>query len=462
MRTAIYSGAFDPFTVAHKAIVEKILDDGLADKVLIVPSVVECHRDGKERWLSNEERLMAISAIMADRLGGKVGIDLTDYSAVRRRNGEPAAEATARGRRYIHTLTDLVSARFGGKYDDLITVIGSDSLRDFKSWFEWEEILKFSRLLVVQGRDGETVESDIPHDDVSIAPEFASVSATAVREKYRTLGLERYIRDTTGHRFDYLSEMKLYGYGFCPLTAYEIIADRWREWAKSVGAEKWVLGVSGGKDSTVVAYLAARIFGPENVYGVMMPCREQKDIADSLRVCELTGIHAKTVNIGDAFGSIITQIDAPSETAKTNLPPRLRMAALYAVAQSVGGFVLNTCNLSEDTLGYSTLWGDSVGSFSPLQGLTVTEIISLGSWLGIPEDLICKTPADGLQDKTDEDNLGVKYADVDCLIRRGMADTPTMCRVKDLYARNRFKQQLIRLPGPRFDFLPNHVAGIAK
>lgn len=247
-----------------------------------------------------------------------------------------------------------------------------------------------------------------------------------------------------------------------PERLFEVIQQNWTSWAWHFTPEtKFVIGISGGKDSTVVAYLAVKIFGADRVVGVTLPCDEQKDIADSLRVIKELGIKHVNINIGDAVYSIQNSIennaiDVSADT-KTNLPCRIRTATLYAVAQSVNGLVINTSNLTEDILGYATLWGDTCGSFAPIQGLTVTEVISLGDWLGVPYDLCHKTPIDGLQALTDEEKLGMKYADVDKFIRNDKGTKEFKEKVMTMYWRNKFKIDMITLPGPKFRDLPNFV-----
>lgn len=252
-------------------------------------------------------------------------------------------------------------------------------------------------------------------------------------------------------------------YNFNPEEAFNQIKEDWLNFANEVHCSKWALGVSGGKDSTVVAWLAAKIFGADSVYGVMMPSGVQIDIGDSQQVIHELKIKPITINIADAFNSIVEQIkeqnsgDEPTDTTVINIPPRLRMTAVYAVAQNVGAVVLNTSNLTEDILGYCTLWGDSVGSYAPLQNLTVTEVIQLGEWLGIPDNLIHKVPADGLQGSTDEDRLGLKYAEVDRYIRLNKGNDEFKAKVLNCYVKNKFKLNMINMRKPGFYDLPNYV-----
>lgn len=212
-----------------------------------------------------------------------------------------------------------------------------------------------------------------------------------------------------------------------------------------------VLGISGGKDSSVAAALCVKALGKDRVIGVLMPNGEQSDIDCAQKLVNHLGIKNYTVNIKQGYDGIVNAIPAElefSEQARINLAPRLRMSTVYAVSQCCNGRVVNTCNLSEDWVGYSTRYGDSVGDFSPLSHLTVTEVKQIGKQLGLPLDLVEKVPSDGLSGKTDEDNLGFTYAVLDKYIRTGVCEDE---KVKALIDRkhklNLFKLQLM----PSFD-----------
>lgn len=208
-----------------------------------------------------------------------------------------------------------------------------------------------------------------------------------------------------------------------------------------------VIGISGGKDSSVVAALLVEALGKERVIGVLMPCGVQSDIDMAELLVEHLGIKSYVVNIEDAIsglkGSIPEEIEI-SKQAEINLPPRIRMATLYMISQCFNGRVANTCNLSEDWVGYSTRYGDSAGDFSPLSNLTATEVKEIGRALKLPECLIEKVPSDGLTGKTDEDNLGFTYAVLDKYIREGIIEDKALKeRIDTLHERNLFKLKLM-------------------
>lgn len=238
-----------------------------------------------------------------------------------------------------------------------------------------------------------------------------------------------------------------------------------REWFEENGPEcNAVIGISGGKDSSVVAALCVEALGKDRVVGVMMPQGYQPDIGSSIKLIEYLGISYVTADISYAVDDVLQNIDVfndaktkkyrlieLSDQTAVNLPPRIRMATLYAISQSVNGRVSNNCNLSEDWVGYSTRWGDSVGDFSPLSQLTVTEVKAVGYELGLPAELIEKVPSDGLCGKTDEDNLGFTYEVLDRYIRTGVCEDPvTKERIDRLHKKNLFKMR----PIPSFNYHP--------
>ena len=225
-----------------------------------------------------------------------------------------------------------------------------------------------------------------------------------------------------------------------------------RDWFEQNGKGcNAVIGISGGKDSTIAAALCVEALGKDRVIGVLMPNGVQPDIDCSYAVVKHLGIRHYLVNIKEAYDGIVGAVDPELEISSqsiTNLPPRLRMSTLYFVSQSCNGRVVNTCNLSEDWVGYSTRYGDSAGDFSPLSHLTVGEVKAIGLLLDLPKFLVEKIPSDGLCGKTDEDNLGFLYSELDRYIRTGEIDDPRKKeRIDTLHARNLFKLQLM----PAFD-----------
>lgn len=281
-------------------------------------------------------------------------------------------------------------------------------------------------------------------------------------------------------------------YNFTPQWAFANIETHMKMWAEQTNAKNFVVGISGGKDSTVVAMLLCAIFGKERVYGVMMPQREQYDIKDSMDVCDILGIHQTTVDICDSVNAITYQIwnerkntgVYPSKDMEINLPARIRMSVLHAVGQCVDGRVVNTSNLSEDMVGYATQFGDNAGAYAPLQGLTVTEVKELGKYLTkilfgefdelSDEGVICKnykershikrfielidkTPVDGLQAQTDEERLGFTYANLDKFIRFNEGSDEFKALIRKKYKQNKFKLEIVQMPQPDFSNLPNFV-----
>lgn len=218
-----------------------------------------------------------------------------------------------------------------------------------------------------------------------------------------------------------------------------------------------VIGVSGGKDSSVVAALCVEALGKDRVIGVLMPNGEQHDIDMARLLVKHLGIKSYEVNVKEAIDGVKNAISGELELSNqsvVNLPPRIRMATLYAVSQSCNGRVANTCNLSEDWVGYSTRYGDSVGDFSPCSLLTVAEVKAVGRELGLPEVLVEKVPIDGLCGKTDEDNLGFTYAELDRYIREGVIDNEEHKALIDKkHAANLFKLQLMPIYSPTKEYV---------
>ena len=286
-------------------------------------------------------------------------------------------------------------------------------------------------------------------------------------------------------------------YEFTPQLAFANIELHMKLWAEQTNAKNFVVGISGGKDSTIVAMLLCAIFDKERVHGVLMPQGTQSDIHDSFDVVKILGISHSIINIGESVSAITKQIwdrrsmdnVYPSKDMEINLPARIRMSTLHAVGQCIDGRVINTSNLSEDMVGYATQFGDNAGAYAPIQGLTVTEVKELGkyvasllhergeledtsvkermadmSWQTYPVDgykrlieLIDKTPVDGLQAQTDEERLGFTYADLDKFIRLNEGSDEFKALIRKKYNANKFKLEIVQMPQPDFSYLPNFV-----
>lgn len=224
-----------------------------------------------------------------------------------------------------------------------------------------------------------------------------------------------------------------------------------RNWFEQNGKDCMsVVGISGGKDSSVVAALCVEALGKDRVIGVLMPQGEQSDIEYSKMLVDFLDITRIMCNIEGAVNEVLESFEgvvSPTPQTTTNLPARIRMATLYAISQSVNGRVANTCNLSENWVGYCSKFGDAAGDFSPLENLTVTEVKAIGRELGLPSELVDKTPTDGLCGKTDEDNLGFTYAELDAYIRDGIEPSEEVkAKIDSMHEKNLFKLQ----PMPSF------------
>ena len=213
---------------------------------------------------------------------------------------------------------------------------------------------------------------------------------------------------------------------------------------------KAVIGISGGKDSTVAAALCVEALGKDRVIGVKMPCNGQKDISDSNEVITILGIESHELDIGKCYNELILMFVNnnlyPNKVVATNMPARLRMTTLYAVAAMVGGRVINTSNASEIYVGYSTKWGDNVGDVALFKNLTSEEVCKIGIELGLPRALVYKEPSDGMSGLTDEDNLGFKYSEVNAIIRHSGDD---ICNYQEIQQKHRYSEHK-RLPIPAY------------
>jgi NAD+ synthase len=234
-------------------------------------------------------------------------------------------------------------------------------------------------------------------------------------------------------------------YKFDAKKTKEDLVEWIREWFDQNGKGCCaVLGISGGKDSSIAAALCVEALGKERVIGVLMPNGEQKDIDCAKLLVKTLDIPHYICNIKEATDGVLHCMQEAgveiSRQTRINLPPRIRMSTLYAISQSKNGRVANTCNLSEDWVGYATRYGDGAGDFSPLGGLTVQEVKAIGRELPLPIELVEKVPSDGLTDKTDEDNLGFTYEALDKYIREGVCeDEAVKAKIDRLHVINEFK-----------------------
>lgn len=234
-----------------------------------------------------------------------------------------------------------------------------------------------------------------------------------------------------------------------------------RNWFAENGPDcNAVIGISGGKDSTVAAALLVEALGKDRVIGIMMPNGNQSDLDDAKAVCKHLGILSDVINIQDAYLDVISSLTGSklvrkvSDQTAINLAPRLRMSYLYAISQSLNGRVINTSNFSEDFVGYATRYGDTAGDFAPLAKLTVEEVKAIGYALHLPAYLIKKAPADGLVGKTDEDNLGFTYQELDDMLRRNIKPAQSKYeRIMALHNKNKFKLEPMPCFVPAYDLL---------
>lgn len=232
---------------------------------------------------------------------------------------------------------------------------------------------------------------------------------------------------------------------FDPSSACEIICVFLRQHMEKARAKGYVVGVSGGKDSAVTAALLCKAVGKENVLGVLLPNGTQPDIYDSKLVCQHLGVNYKTIDISSAVTALISSLGMSiNPHSAINVQPRIRMTMLYAIAHDRGYLVCGTGNLSERYIGYCTKWGDSACDVNPIGNLTTEEVVALGRYLGLPEKILSKAPADGLTGKSDEDNIGFTYKALNTYIRTGQCEDPKVRRkISRMHKHNRHKSVTI-------------------
>ena len=224
------------------------------------------------------------------------------------------------------------------------------------------------------------------------------------------------------------------------------VVDWTGDFFKTVGKTDAVLGISGGKDSSVVAAICVAALGKEHVHGVLLPCGIQKDISCSYQLVDHLGIDYDVQDIETLVKESLALVPGADKSydAKTNAPARIRMNQIMVTAQTHGWLMANTCQRNEECVGFSSIWGDSCGSFSPLGLLTVDEVIEIGDDLGLPYELTHKVPIDGLQPLSDEEKLGFSYKELSDLIRKGIRDEHYDLIMQKFYA-NKFKLEMIKI-----------------
>lgn len=226
-----------------------------------------------------------------------------------------------------------------------------------------------------------------------------------------------------------------------------------KDYVEKSGAKGVVIGNSGGKDSAVVIAMATKALGKENVLTISMPCNSiESDYYDAKLVAETFGVKSIKRDLTETYNRYEEELnnsirelglDEISKDAKINIKPRLRMVTLYAIAQSLGYLVIGTGNLCEQMVGYTTKWGDGASDFNPIANFTVAEVLKIGEWLGVPDKIIKKAPADGLGGQTDEEKLGVTYAQIAELIETGNTEEQAKNIIIQKFNNSKHKREAI-------------------
>lgn len=440
----IIGGTFAPLTNAH-------IEMGIQAKkkfpkadIIYVPSNLEFISDWKSTtdkfFFNNDIRIRFIKSILIeygfymsfveiDKIADGSTIDLINYF------------------------------KFRCNYDDIILAIGYDKLDEIENWNKYKDILNSVHLLVFS-RNNENRNIKYDHTLIELDSKFQNISSSLVRRAYYDRDYDSLVHLVPDYVYGYLQDNEYPSFNAAKVKDDIVLWIR-DFFDKNSDNGNAIVGISGGKDSSIVTALCVEALGKDRVLGVLMPNKEQDDIAVARKLVDYLGIDSIEINIGDTVQSVLdgirygiynnTQQGADSLfisiQTMINLPARIRMATLYAVSQSSNGRVANTCNLSEDFVGYSTRYGDNAGDFSPLSNLVVDEVKQIGYELNLPSEFIEKIPSDGLCGDTDEENLGFSYEILDKYIRTGICDD---IEIKDkidrLHTMNKFKLQ----PIPKF------------
>lgn len=502
-RIGIFGGTFDPPHTGHLEIAREVYEKAMLDKVIFIPTGIPQYKLKEHEITDKEDRLQMLELLLRDERWTEISRMELD------REGPSYTSDTVRELREMYP------------GDDLFLIVGSDSLKYMSEWHEPEVIFSIVGVIVIL-RDDDTWDSIQEvvrayktryNAQIGVVDgDKYDISSTMLREKIAsgedpgTLLPERvawYVRGRglyagmfsglASGRLSYAaaddqqpavynSRLEYYlKNNFDPERVLGELINWIRRWFDENGRGcTAVIGLSGGKDSTMVATLCQMALGRNRVLGVLMPDHSQSDISVSQAVAQWLGISYVTVNIGDATDAVRSciheaEIIADPDGAELNtemivapkngrlisrnsfvesgqmllnIPPRIRMTTLYAIAQTMNGRVSNNCNRSENYVGYSTLYGDAAGDFSPLHNLTVTEIIRLGEYMDIPYEFIHKAPSDGLSGKTDEDALGFTYEALDTYILTGVCDDPG---VKELIDKRHRANEFKLRPMARFE-----------
>lgn len=442
MKIGIYGGTFNPIHLGHLAVAEAAKETCCLDEVWFIPAG-DPYMKNRTELASGQTRYNMIDQTIKD-----FNIEWAKVYPIEILRDGPSYT--------IDTMNEL-SGQFPNH--EFYLIMGFDAYKTLPSWKEGDRLAALYNLIVFN-RDHEDMrtyfEEHLPESKViTYLPDFNNnISSSHIRYLAKTGGsfqsmvapsVYKTIQRT---RLYILNEYDRYMQNFSApahkAKVVEWIRNKMNGFSKNSTA---VIGISGGKDSSVVAALCVEALGADRVYGVMMPNGEQTDIGDSKKLIMNLGIRSLTINIKKAYDALVTQqlesYGHLSSDAKINLPARLRMSALYMVAQSIGNaFVINTCNLSEDWVGYSTWHGDSAGDFSPLANFTSDEVVAIGDACGLPYDLTHKAPSDGLCGETDEEKLGFSYRELNAYIRCGIEpNIEIKNKIDRLHKANAFKLQ---------------------
>ena len=405
MKIGIYGGTFNPIHLGHLVAATTALGKGL-DKVIFVPAGTPYMKPQNE-VISARHRLNMVKLAIKDN----PRFEVSDI------------ECKTEGNSY--TVDTLRKFRAMYPDDHLCLIVGRDAYEQMDTWKNPDEIRALA-------------------DSIEVIERELKISSTLIRTTLSYYeSIARYMLPPQVYEYIIANKLYMENNMFNAKKVTNEIVEWIRNWFNENGPGcNAVIGISGGKDSTVVAGLCAKALGPDRVCGVLMPDGVQNDIDDSIRVCNFLKIDYLEVDIHPAVEAVYSCIGCiRSKQAMINLPPRIRMTTLYYISQCMNGRVANTCNYSEDYIGYSTKYGDAAGDFAPLKDLTSEEVIAVGRELGLPEDLLLKVPSDGLCGKTDEDNIGFSYKELNDYIRYGIEPAPEVKEKID----KRHKQNLFKL-----------------